>query len=181
MQDMMIASKTQRRQRIKQLLTDTQVFSQEQLQELLRADGADATQATLSRDLRELGVWKGPEGYRLPSEGAGVGGAVLIESLPQRNGSKSHVRELERILPAVLLSAEVGGNLIVLHTQPAHANPLAIEIDRAQFPDVLGTIAGDDTVFVATRGNAQARRVLKMFRTMAGFALPGAGARNSRN
>lgn len=171
----MMATKTLRRQRIRELLADNQVFSQEQLQELLRTRGADATQATLSRDLRELGVWKGPEGYRLPSEGASVDGAVLIESLPARNGTKSHIRELERILPRVLLSAEMGGNLVVLHTQPAHANPLAIEIDRAQLADVLGTIAGDDTVFVATRGNSQARRVLKLFRTMA------AAPRISRN
>jgi transcriptional regulator of arginine metabolism len=174
---MMIASKTQRRQRIRELLTGTQVFSQEQLQELLRAHGTDATQATLSRDLRELGVWKGPDGYRLPSEVASGGGAVVIESLPHRNGTRPHLRELARTLPGVLLSAEVGGNLVVLHTQPAHANPLAIEIDRAQLPDVLGTIAGDDTVFVATRGSTQARRLLRTIRELAGVSL----SRNSRN
>ena len=158
-------TKTLRRQRIKELLTDNQVYSQEQLQELLSAVGAQATQATLSRDLRELGVWKGPEGYRLPAAGA-----ELVPPVMSNGSSSAYVmRDLERIMPRVLLSAEVGGNLVVLHTQPAHANPLAIEIDRARLPEVLGTIAGDDTVFVATRSTRLAGRLLRNVRRMAGW------------
>jgi len=150
-------SKKARWQRIRELLGANQISSQEQLQAMLRAKGIEVTQATLSRDLRELGVLKGPEGYQLPGTTAGAG----------VHGNGTSV--LERVLPSELLSAEAGGNLIVLRTQPAHANPLAIEIDKAQLPQVMGTIAGDDAVFVAARTSAQAARVLKMFKKMAGM------------
>jgi transcriptional regulator of arginine metabolism len=150
-------SKAARRQRIRELLADNQVFSQEQLQGLLRARGANVTQATLSRDLRHLGVAKGPAGYRLANGLGGHGGGTVAGG----------AGELHRILPSVLLSAEAGGTLVVLRTQPAHANPLAIEMDRARLPQVLGTIAGDDTVFVATRTPAQARNLLRSLRRWA--------------
>ncbi|MCI0365985.1 MAG: hypothetical protein L0219_19170 [Phycisphaerales bacterium] len=155
-----MSTKRQRHQRIRELLGSQTVANQEQLQEMLRAKNIEATQATLSRDLREIGVVKGPAGYQLP------------EALPlQRNGAVNGTGKsiLERVLPSELLSAEAGGNLVVLRTQPAHANTLAIEIDRAQLPEVMGTIAGDDAVFVAARNAAQANRILRMFRKMAGL------------
>lgn len=147
-------TKTARQQRIRNLLAHNQVWSQEQLQTMLRQQGADVTQATLSRDLHELGVVKGAGGYRL------LDAAVPAPSAP---------RELERVLPEILLSAETGGNLVILRTQPAHANPLAIEIDRARLPEVLGTIAGDDTVFVATRSPGHASKLRRMVGAMAGW------------
>ncbi len=149
-----------RQQRISDLLAEQQISSQEQLQEMLAYQRIHVTQATLSRDLRDLGVLKGPEGYRLP-DGAGSSGGSGAAALG--------LRDLERVLPGVLVSVEVGGNLVVLHTQPAHANPLAIEIDRARLPEVLGTIAGDDTVFVATRSEREAGKLLRTFRRMAGW------------
>ena len=147
-------SKTFRRQRIKELLAHNQVLNQEQLQQLLGRSGLQATQATLSRDLHDLGVYKGPMGYRLPDA------AVL-----PTNGT----HELERLLPAQLLSIDVGGNLIVLKTLPGHANPLAIEIDKAHLDGALGTIAGDDTVFVAAKASAAARRIVRQLHRMAGW------------
>jgi transcriptional regulator of arginine metabolism len=157
-------TKPARRQRIKELLADNQVFSQEQLAAMLRATpgGADVTQATLSRDLRDLGVVKGRGGYQLMN-----GSATAASTGAGARGSAS--AELQRVLPGVLLSAEVGGNLVVLHTQPAHANPLAIELDRAQLADVLGTIAGDDTVFVAARTPRHAAKLLRDLRRWAGW------------
>src|SRR5687767_3476508 len=132
-------TKVARRQRIRELLADNQIFSQEQLQAMLRAKSAHVTQATLSRDLRDLGVVKGPAGYQLVNGGPGqpsaesqsYRAAELHSYAATGNGAGRFTSELERVLPASLLSADVGANLVVLHTQPAHANPLAIEIDRA--------------------------------------------------
>ena len=158
-----------RRQRIADLIAAHQVTSQEQLQDMLARQRITVTQATLSRDLRDMGVLKGPGGYRLPStDGAPPASA-------QRTGGGAatiNTRELERALPGVITSADAGGQLVVLHTQPAHANPLAIEIDRAHLPEVLGTIAGDDTVFVATRSERDARKLLRMIQRMAGWEAP---------
>ena len=67
------------------------------------------------------------------------------------------------------LSRDVGGNLIVLKTLPGHANPLAIEIDKAHLDGAMGTIAGDDTVFVAAKSSAAARRIVRQLHRMAGW------------
>ena len=151
-----MVSKMIRRQRIRDLLAHNQVGNQEQLQQLLCRSGFEVTQATLSRDLRELGVFKGPMGYVLADQPGPIA--------PVFGGS----RELERMLPAQLLSIQASGNLIVLKTLPGHANPLAIEIDKAGLPGVMGTIAGDDTVFVATR-SAKTARIYKHLQRMAGW------------
>ena len=156
MVSMTIISKASRQQRIRELLSREQVFNQEQLAALLAEEDISVTQATLSRDLHDLGVSKGPAGYQLPDMAA-------IALVP------AATRELERMLPAQLLSVEAGANLVVLRTQPGHANPLALEIDRARLEEVMGTVAGDDTVFVAAKNAAQARRLLKRFRALAGW------------
>lgn len=153
-----MVSKMIRRKRIRDLLAHNQVGSQEQLQQMLGRSGLEVTQATLSRDLRELGVFKGPMGYVLVDQPAGP----IITSMA--TGS----RELERMLSTQLLSIQASGNLIVLKTLPGHANPLAIEIDKAGLRGVMGTIAGDDTVFVATR-TAKTARVFKHLQRMAGW------------
>jgi transcriptional regulator of arginine metabolism len=129
------------------------VVSQEQLQALLERDGIRATQATLSRDLRELGVVKGPAGYSLPGEGA-----------PARRDGK----ELAHTLKSYLTSVDRGGNLLVLRTGPGRAQPVALELDNARLEGVLGTVAGDDTIFVAAKSNEQAGHLLRFFKTAAG-------------
>lgn len=129
------------------------VPSQERLVELLADGGIRVTQATLSRDLAELGVVKGPAGY------------MLAGDAPQ-----SADGGLERALRAMLVGGAVGGSLAVLHTGPGRASALALEIDRAGLKPVLGTVAGDDTIFVAARSAKEAMQLVGRFKTLAGIA-----------
>lgn len=105
------------------------VHSQAELGRLLGERGHAVNQATLSRDLRELGVWKGPDGYALPTE------SVTAD-------------ELTKAVRSWLLEARAVGNQCVLRTPPSSAPPMALAIDEAELEDVVGTIAGDDTVLV---------------------------------
>jgi transcriptional regulator of arginine metabolism len=149
-----MAEKPRRHQLILDTIQRTRVNSQEQLGTLLGSAGVHVTQATLSRDLREMGVVKGPLGYMLPTD---------VQT--QANGS----RELGRALKEFLVKGELGGNLAVLHTGPGRAQLLALEIDRHRPRGVLGTVAGDDTIFVAVRTPHDAARVLKEFKQLAGI------------
>jgi transcriptional regulator of arginine metabolism len=151
---MLMTDKPRRHHRIVQFIQAGPVNSQEQLAAMLREEGFAVTQATLSRDLRELGVMKGPLGYTMPGE---------VPALPQIDG------ELQRALKTYLVKAESGGNLAVLHTGPGRAPLLALELDRARLKSVLGTVAGDDCIFIATRSSREAGRVLKQLRQMAGM------------
>jgi transcriptional regulator of arginine metabolism len=148
-------SPLQRRARIAALIGGSQVWSQQELADLLRKrEGIAVTQATLSRDLTELGVVKGPTGYMLPG---------VTPALPA--GDREAV--LATALRQHLLSVTRGGTLVVLKTPSGHANSLAIELDRAG----LGTIAGDDTIFVAAKDTdaaaALARTLERLARTAA--------------
>jgi transcriptional regulator of arginine metabolism len=148
-----MVSKAHRRHRIMELLEAHRPASQYEIQELLAAEGIAATQATLSRDLHALGVAKGPRGYVLTGPGGTAG----------PNG-----RSLERAVQRELLSADHGGNTVVLRTEPGHANALAVEIDAARLKEVVGTVSGDDTVMAVTRSAAQARALVRRLRSMAG-------------
>lgn len=150
-----MSGKPRRRHRITELLDRHRVTSQEQLQALLAADGIEATQATISRDLRDLGVVKGPTGYHLPGRAA-----------PAEPGAD----ELERALASFLISADAAGNLVVLRTGPGRAQALALDLDRASLRGVLGSVAGDDTIFLAARTPAEAARLLHYLRRAAGLA-----------
>jgi transcriptional regulator of arginine metabolism len=149
-----MSEKPRRQQTILEVVQSRPVASQEQLAAALHQAGIDTTQATLSRDLRELGVVKGPTGYMIPGDNAG--------RLPT-NG------ELERAVRTYLVRAEVAGNLAVLHTGPGRAGLLALEIDRARLKPVLGTVAGDDTIFIAAKTPREAGRILRDLRQMAGM------------
>lgn len=156
---MTVRSDRTRRQRwIAQIIEKGHVENQEQLQSLLADRSVRVAQATLSRDLRELGVVKGAAGYALP-------GAAGNGSHPPVGG-----RLLGDALRTFLLRADRGGNLIVLGTGPGHAQALALAIDRAELPGVLGTVAGDDTVFVAARSERAARELLDTITEQAGLA-----------
>jgi transcriptional regulator of arginine metabolism len=146
--------KPRRQQAIRRLIASRVLHSQHELQSLLRDEGFEATQATLSRDLAELGVLKGPDGYRLPGEEA-----------PAASPSR-----LEHALRRELLSVGFGGTLVVLRTPTGHGNALAVELDAARLPGTLGTIAGDDTVFLAAKGPAIARRIAAQLARLAGLA-----------
>ena len=145
----MPATKTARQARIRTLLTGLSVRSQAELASLLADDGVQVTQATLSRDLVELGAvrMRGKDGalvYAVPSEGG--------ERSP-KSGVTQEVLDarLARLCGELLVTAEASANIVVLRTPPGAANFLALAIDHSVLPSVLGTIAGDDTVMMVTR------------------------------
>ena len=139
-------TKAGRHARIVALIRDRAVHSQIELAELLAADGVHTTQATLSRDLDELGAVKvrGTDGgaavYVVPPEGAG----------PLRPAEQAPAR-LVRLLRELLTGADASGNLVILRTPPGAAQFLASALDRSGLPEVVGTIAGDDTILVVAR------------------------------
>lgn len=133
-----------RRNRIAELLGSTSVRSQAQLETMLRDDGLDVTQATLSRDLDELGSVKVRD-----SDGS------LVYALPSTEnkapGGEAFETRLARIANELLVSAEASANLVVLRTPPGAAQYLASAIDQTGLDETIGTIAGDDAVLIVTR------------------------------
>lgn len=134
-----------RQARIVEVLSTASVRSQTELAALLAADGIEVTQATLSRDLEELGAVK----LRGVDGGAGV--YVVPEAGSPVRGVTGGTDRLGRLLGELLVATDATGNLAVLRTPPGAADYLASAIDRAALPYVVGTIAGDDTIFVAAR------------------------------
>jgi transcriptional regulator of arginine metabolism len=142
-------TKGARQQKITELLGSHQVRSQTELAELLADQGVTVTQATLSRDLVELDAVKVrlPSGalvYAVPAEGGDRTPRAVTESLASGN-------RLARLLGELLVSADASANLALLRTPPGAAQFLASAFDRAGLPEMLGTIAGDDTVLVISR------------------------------
>ncbi len=138
------ATKAARHGRITELIRDGAIRSQTELAALLQAEGVHTTQATLSRDLEELGALK----LR------GVAGGAPIYVIPEDGSPRpmaGGTYRLARLFGELLLSHEASGNLVVLRTPPGAAQFLASAIDRAALLDVLGTIAGDDTILVVAR------------------------------
>lgn len=157
-------TKNARHQRIVELVTHQEVRSQGELADLLAESGLRVTQATLSRDLVELDAIKvraasGALVYAVPGEGGDRRPAA-----PGETAAAAH--RLARLCGELLVSAEASANLVVLRTPPGAAQFLASAFDRAEFPEVLGTIAGDDTVLVIGRepqgGDELARRFLAL-------------------
>jgi transcriptional regulator of arginine metabolism len=157
-------SRTARHRRIVDLLETRRVRSQGELAELLAGDGLRVTQTTLSRDLDELGAVKIRDGggdlvYAVPAEGGDQ-----TPRLAPADGEAAG--RLSRLAGELLVSADASANLVVLRTPPGAAQFLASALDRAGLPDVVGTIAGDDTVMVIARdpagGDALAARLLDL-------------------
>jgi transcriptional regulator of arginine metabolism len=140
-------TKNQRQHRITGLLEEQAVSSQSQLVELLSAEGIEATQATVSRDLEDLGVVK----VRLP----GGETAYALPALPvQQIAPEDHLR---RVLGEWVVAVGRSQNLVVLRTPPGSAHVVGSALDRSGLEGVLGTVAGDDTVLVVAdeeRGGA---------------------------
>jgi transcriptional regulator of arginine metabolism len=155
-------TKSARHRRIVELLASTTVTSQAGLAELLAGDGLHVTQATLSRDLDELGAIKVPDD-------AGTPVYAVPGDVPQASrhspGSDTASR-LARLAADVLISVDHSANLALLRTPPGAAQYLASAIDRSDWSDVIGTVAGDDTVLLVTRdpagGAAVAAAILAM-------------------
>lgn len=137
------------------------IRSQTELAKLLAGDGIEVTQATLSRDLDELGAVKlrGPDGgaavYVIPEDGSPV------------RGVQGGTSRLTRLLGELLVGADGSGNLTVLRTPPGAAQFLASAIDRSALLEVVGTIAGDDTVVVVAREPLTGLDLAERFSTMA--------------
>jgi transcriptional regulator of arginine metabolism len=173
-------TKTARQARIAAILARERVRSQEELAELLeRYTGVHVTQATLSRDLDELGVVRlraagGGLVYALPEEPGGPGsrpGTSITPPEPDEpaaaeHGESAQLSRLGRYLGELLTSAEASANLVVLRTPAGAAQFLASIIDHAALPSVLGTVAGDDTVLLISRdpsgGDALAAEFLRL-------------------
>ena len=137
-------TKAARQARIVELLEGSPVASQTQLGRLLADAGVAVTQATLSRDLDELGAVK-------VRTGAGMAYAVPAENAPRGATAEATDARLARLLEELLVSAEASGDLVVLRTPPGGAHFLGSALDRAGLADVAGTIAGDDTILLVTR------------------------------
>ena len=142
------------------MLSSRSVHSQSELAALLADEGIEVTQATLSRDLEELGAVK--------LRGADGGGGVYVvpeDGSPVR-GVAGGTERLSRLLADLLVSTDASANLAVLRTPPGAAHYLASAIDRASLPEVVGTIAGDDTIFVVAREPMTGTGLAAMFETI---------------
>ena len=125
-------NKTYRQGQILKLIRAKRILTQDDLAtELKSTYGIQTTQVTLSRDIRDLGLLKTPQGYR-----------QLAESTPTPGP------ELATIAAEFLQDVRVAQNLIVLRTSPGNANALAVALDKQEWPEVVGTIAGDDTILI---------------------------------
>lgn len=150
-------TRTARQARILEILERYRVSSQVQLSELLLDEGIDITQATLSRDLDELGAKK-----VRPDSGRAFYAVGLVDGqrIEQPRGPQEKLR---RMLDDLLVSVDYTGNIAVLRTPPGAAQYLASFIDRVGMNEVVGTIAGDDTVFVLAREPMTGKELGEMF------------------
>ena len=122
-------SKSYRQGQILKLVRSKRILTQDELAEELRAQGISATQVTLSRDIRDLRLVKTREGYQ--------------EMAPEEKGP-----EFPLLAAEFVLDVRTAQNLVVLKTAPGHANSVAVALDQEEWPEVVGTIAGDDTILV---------------------------------
>jgi transcriptional regulator of arginine metabolism len=145
----------ERRRDLIRILHEGRASSQIAIVEELRAAGHDVTQATVSRDLREIGAAKVRIGdafvYRLPDE------------IPRYQAGDLMARSLIRTLGEFALSIMPAGSLVVVLTAPGHAAAVARAIDLAGLDEVVGTVAGDDTIFVAATDGMSAERLARYF------------------
>jgi transcriptional regulator of arginine metabolism len=141
-------SKQQRQFAIRQIISQQTIGSQEELNEALRRAGFDATQATLSRDLKEMGVARigTPDGAR-----------YIIHAESEEN-------RLRSFLSYEIISIVANDSMIVVRTLPGRAQGVAELIDHLQIPEIIGTIAGDNTIFVAPAAGVSAANVAEKLR-----------------
>ncbi len=130
-------SKRFRQGQILKLIRERPVYTQDEIALELGKRGVSATQVTLSRDLREIGLVKTPDGYREMA----------------RDEAET---DFANLFSDYVSDIRIAQNLLVLKTDPGHANPVALALDTEDWPEVVGTVAGDDTVLVITSDNAAA-------------------------
>jgi transcriptional regulator of arginine metabolism len=132
----------ERRRAITRLLEAHAISRQAELVELLRIEGFPATQSSVSRDLRDLGAAKLKGGYSLP-----------------KRSDVGNPQELQVVAEFVRDIRPAGPNLLVIRTAIGAAQRVAVTLDRTDWPEIVGTLSGDDTIFVATVGSTQQRRL----------------------
>lgn len=152
---------TRRREEILRIVRETTVHSQDELLAALRKRGMTVTQPTLSRDMRELGLAKTPAGYIVPGDVT----SKTVQFIPR----DLRANRLEQLLHETIIFAEVAGNLAVLKTPAAAAQPVASAIDAADINDAVGTIGGDDTIFIAFASTASAAAFVRRVQKIAGL------------
>jgi transcriptional regulator of arginine metabolism len=146
--------RTERLKKIRELIRNRRIESQEKILELLQEAGYNVTQATLSRDLKYLRVGKISDGwsgyyYTLP------------ESDEQPEGERGYIQDVRR----GILSMEFSYNIGVIKTLAGHADSVALALDKINMPEILGTVAGDDTIFVILREGMTKEDLITSFRT----------------
>jgi transcriptional regulator of arginine metabolism len=152
-------SKNQRQHRITQIIEKRAVTSQAQLVELLSAGGVVATQATVSRDLDEIGAVK--------VRAAGGESVYAVPELPKdRVAPEEHLR---RVLGEWVVEVAASANLVVVRTPPGSAHVVASALDRAALPDIVGTVAGDDTIMVVASERAGGAKLARRLAGLAGL------------
>ena len=152
-------AKTQRQHRIARLLEDHVVPSQAHLVELLASDGVVATQATVSRDLEELGAVK----VRVP-------GGDTVYAIPELPRDQVVPEEhLRRVLGDWVVEVAHSANLVVMRTPPGSAHVVGSALDRAGLDGVIGTVAGDDTVLVVAKEGTGGAKLAKRLSSLAGL------------
>ena len=134
-----------RRTKILNLIQKRPVLSQTQLSQRLKAEGFQVAQATLSRDLRALNLVKTQTGYKLPE---------------QLGAMKGNSNQQGLTILQFMVEAEAAGNLVVVRTHPGNASPVARSLDTIGWKEIVGTVAGDDTILIVT-ANATAARLIK--------------------
>ena len=150
-------AKPQRQHRVARLLAEHGVTSQAQLVDLLAAEGVAATQATVSRDLDQMGAVKVKRG------------GVLRYSLPDEIGDSDWAAaRLQRIMSDWVQTVEAAGNMIVMKTPPGSAHLVGLALDQAKLPEIAGTVCGDDTIFLVVREGSDPTATASKFRSLSG-------------
>lgn len=145
----MTADRRKRHLKILELISTRAVRTQEELADALAAEGWQVTQSSVSRDIAALRLAKVDGAYRRASR------AATVADPDER-----------RIAEGVLAAEPAGEALVVVHTPPGEANRVAVAMDRLAWPDVVGTIAGDDTIFLAVRDEPAQQRVMREVRRL---------------
>jgi len=152
-------SKHQRQHRISQILANEVVTSQEQLVRLLADDGVESTQATVSRDLDDLGAVK-----------VRVSGGESVYAIPEHPADRVvPVDQLRRVMGEWVVEVESSGNLVVLRTPPGSAHVVASALDRTGIEGSIGTVAGDDTLMVVAAEGTTGENLAVALRNLAGL------------
>ncbi len=159
---MPLSDKDSRHALIRQIIRESGVFTQSQLVDLLLARGKKVTQATVSRDLQELGVY---------TERNQEGRSIYMLAEDRLPVQKIFKDQLQKVLEEWTQTVSATGNLVVLKTPPGSAQVIAAALDRASHPDILATLAGDDTVLIVTADNSMpSKNAVKLANEIAGMA-----------